>query len=232
PKVVLVFDSVRIECGSFSAWMSLPNQGICLPNHLQDFVSTVGPIDGSILQMFLGRRCIPFSNVCPVNRLGKENVPVAAEIDVRFLSGQYQEVAIREPAAGFVIGFQFAESQRSGIFGMTISVEIADVGDVDSESLHGGNPGSTGVQAASFSQTFRECRVEMRHHVFVTRQLFIAVAMRVGHYCIARLFRWSWTSVPIKRHSLPRSGWSIVERVDLFDPFLVIALFGRILSNA
>src|SRR5262245_56897154 len=115
---------------------------------------------------------------------------------------------------------------------MTVAVEIADVGNVNSQSFHGGNPGSTSVQAARFHQTLRKGRVEMRHHGLVTWQCLIAVTMRVGQYRIARLFRWSWSRVPIKRHSLPRSGWSVVERVDLFDPFVVIALFGRILSNA
>ena len=94
--------------------------------------------------MVLDERLVLAPDEGPVHRLREQDVVVTAEVDVRLLARQDQEVGVRVAAAPLEVGRQLLQPERAGVVRVAVAVEVEDVGDVDPQS-----PASSVSTAAS-----------------------------------------------------------------------------------
>ena len=160
------------------------------------------PYSGSILD----ERLILAADERPVDRLREQDVVVPAEIGVGLLAGQDQEVGVGVAAAALEVGLQLLQPERAGVVGMTVAVEVEDVGDVDAQVAASSGSRAASCRGCRIEQLLGERRVEVRHHRLVARQRLVAVAVGERHDRLAagvRRRRGSGRSRPAIRCQVP-----------------------------
>src|SRR5689334_7215664 len=113
--------------------MRLPYEGVFTLHDFKNVRRITRMIDRAVLRMLFNQRLILGSDMRPVNRFGKEDVVVPAQMSVGFFSRQNQEVLVRMPQASQEVMVQFWQKKRPGIVGMAVAVEVENVGDVDAQ---------------------------------------------------------------------------------------------------
>src|SRR5689334_11925803 len=125
-------------------------------------------IDGSVIGTFLSETCARRTPVRPIHRLGKQQVVMAAKIDVGFFARQEEEVAIGMAAACLVVVAQILESQAPVIFRMAVAMEVVEHDYIHTEIANGGYPWRLHVKAAGVHELLGEGRMEVRGHHLIT----------------------------------------------------------------
>ena len=148
---------------------------------------------------------------------------MTAEVDVRLLPRQDQEVGVRVAAAPLEVGLQLLQPEWTGVVRVTVAVEVEDVGDVDPQRPHHRYPRRRRVEAPGFDQLLRERRVEVGRHRLVARQRLVAVAMRERHDRLAAGIAVVGAQVEVDGHPLLRARRCVVEGEHLLDPDRVVA---------
>src|ERR1700761_9324951 len=106
--------------------MGCPHYATLLIDELEHVGSRTEVINLAIARFFLG---IGFSGcerlgMGEVNRLWKEQIPVAAEIRIYFFRRHHQEVLVRQSRSGIEIDLLLLQAQWTGIGLMRVIMEI------------------------------------------------------------------------------------------------------------
>ena len=133
-------------------------------------------------------------------------------MDIRLLAGQQQKVAVGMAAAGFEVAVHLSETDRAGVAGMPVRVEVRHHGDVDAARPEGGQPRRLQVERSGIAQLLGEVRVEMACGDFVSGKRLVEVVMRVGQDLLQRGPGFIRAEVEVDGHSLLGSGGRVVER--------------------
>src|SRR5215813_1349765 len=162
--------------------------------------------------MVFDQRLLGLTDVSPEDRAREYHRVMPAEVSVRLLARNDQEVAIGVAAADVEVGFHLLETQRSRILRVTIAMEIGHHRDVDAERPESGNPCRLKIEASGVQRLFVEVCVEMTDSHLEAGQRLVLVVVSELHYRFLCGRTWLRAEIVVNGHALPGPGWRIVKR--------------------
>src|SRR5262245_408721 len=137
---------------------------------------------------------------------------MTAEIPVRLLSRDQEEVAVGESLAALEIDLLLIYPNLPRVVRMAISVKVREDREIDAEAAKDGQPGRLFVDGSYIAQLLIEMEVEVAHQHFVARHWFVHIVVSERHHGLLRGTAVRWAQIEVDRHALLGVGRCIVER--------------------
>src|SRR5215469_16471675 len=90
--------------------MSFVNRPTFLFDHPPHLVGIMDAINRAVRRIGILKGLIGLPILKPVNRMRENQAPMAAQIDIRFVSGDQEEITVRLSATGLVVFVQLVQS--------------------------------------------------------------------------------------------------------------------------